>query len=85
MPWLPCQFIDDHFEINAEGHRETKHEHRDAGLQFGQAGDSPVHSQLITFLITGKCYSTFSFSDLKEKPGVIQYIVDFFQVTQCHG
>lgn len=38
--------------IGDEGHRETKHIHRDAGLQFGHRGDSPVHSELITFLVT---------------------------------
>lgn len=64
MPWLPCQFIDDRFEINEDGHRETKHHHRDAGLQFGQVGDSPVHSELITFLITGEGYLTSSFNVL---------------------
>ncbi|KAL2096456.1 hypothetical protein ACEWY4_008604 [Coilia grayii] len=53
VSWLPCQFIDEHFEINEEGHRETKYEHRNAGLQFGQPGDSPVHSDVITFLVTG--------------------------------
>lgn len=85
MSWLPCQFIDEHFEINEEGHKETKHQHRDAGLQFGQTGDSPVHSELITFLITGESYLTFSFSDLKVKSGVIQYIALFFKVTECCG
>ena len=54
VPWLPCQFIDEHVELNEEGHRETKYIHRDAGLQFGQLGDSLVHSELITFLVTGE-------------------------------
>ncbi|XP_076129150.1 tapasin-related protein-like isoform X2 [Alosa pseudoharengus] len=31
---------------------ETKYQLRDAGLQFGQPGDSPLHSELITFLVT---------------------------------
>lgn len=52
VPWLPCQFVDEYFVANEEGHRETKYHHRDAGLQFGQLGDSLVHSELITFLVT---------------------------------
>ncbi|XP_076138176.1 tapasin-related protein [Alosa pseudoharengus] len=52
VPWLPCQFVDEYFVTNEEGHKETKYHHRDAGLQFGQLGDSLVHSDLITFLVT---------------------------------
>ncbi|XP_062408064.1 tapasin-related protein [Sardina pilchardus] len=52
VPWLPCQFVDEYFVTNEEGHRETKYHHRDAGLQFGQLGDSLVHSELVTFLVT---------------------------------
>lgn len=59
--WLPCQFIDERVVIVEElvlGKRtnlkETKYRHRQAVLQFGIPGDSPVHSQLITFLVTGK-------------------------------
>lgn len=33
---------------------ETKYKFRDAGLQFGLSGDSPVHPELITFLVTGE-------------------------------
>lgn len=59
--WLPCNFSDEHVEIVEEvvlGKKmnvtETKFQHRDAVLQFGQPGDSPVHAELITFLVTGE-------------------------------
>ncbi|XP_076129146.1 tapasin-related protein-like isoform X1 [Alosa pseudoharengus] len=57
--WLPCEFIDEHVVIVEElvqGKKmnvsEPKYQLRDAGLQFGKPGDSPVHSELITFLVT---------------------------------
>lgn len=53
MPWLPCQFMDEHVFQNDEGHTETKFIHREAMLQFGQQGDAPVNPNAITFLITG--------------------------------
>ncbi|XP_063061221.1 tapasin-like [Engraulis encrasicolus] len=53
VPWLPCQFVDEHFQFDSDGHREARYEHRNAVLQFGQQGDRPVHSEVITFLITG--------------------------------
>ncbi|XP_044057799.1 tapasin-related protein [Siniperca chuatsi] len=53
MPWLPCQFTDEHVFVNNEGHTETQHIHREAMLQFGQKGDAPVNPHAITFLVTG--------------------------------
>ncbi|XP_047450039.1 tapasin-like [Mugil cephalus] len=53
IPWLPCQFIDEHVFVNNDGHTETQLIHREAMLQFGQKGDAPVNPQAITFLITG--------------------------------
>lgn len=53
LQWLPCQFVDEKVHINEEGHTETKYIHREAVLQFGNVGDSPLHPT-ITFLITGK-------------------------------
>ncbi|XP_062406816.1 tapasin-related protein-like isoform X2 [Sardina pilchardus] len=57
--WLPCEFIDEHVVIVEElvlGKKmnisETKYQHRNAGLQFGNPGDRPVRSDLITFLAT---------------------------------
>ncbi|XP_076129148.1 tapasin-related protein-like [Alosa pseudoharengus] len=57
--WLPCLFVDEHVEIVEEevlGKKmnisEPTYRHRDAGLQFGKPGDSPVHSEFITFLVT---------------------------------
>ncbi|XP_041952243.1 tapasin-related protein-like [Alosa sapidissima] len=47
--WLPCHFIDEYAEIFE---KQGKTKFRDARLQFGQPGDSPVHSELITFLVT---------------------------------
>lgn len=55
IQWLPCQFTDEHVSLNAEGHVETQLIHRQAMVQFGQKGDTPVNPQAITFLITGKC------------------------------
>ncbi|XP_073318560.1 tapasin-related protein [Pagrus major] len=53
MSWLPCQFIDEHVFLNNEGHTETELIHREAMLQFGQKGDTPVNPNAITFLVTG--------------------------------
>ncbi|XP_068440854.1 tapasin isoform X2 [Clinocottus analis] len=53
VSWLPCQFTDEHVYVNQEGHTETQHVHREAALQFGQAGDAPLEPRAITFLITG--------------------------------
>ncbi|ROK28211.1 Tapasin-related protein [Anabarilius grahami] len=52
LQWLPCQFVDEKVHINEEGHTETKYIHREAVIQFGNVGDSPLHPT-ITFLITG--------------------------------
>lgn len=53
VQWLPCQFVDEKVHLNEEGHRETTYIHREAVLQFGNVGDSPLHPT-ITFLVTGK-------------------------------
>ncbi|KAG7218406.1 hypothetical protein INR49_020405 [Caranx melampygus] len=56
LSWLPCQFIDEHVTfkiVDNERHYETQRIHREATLQFGQRGDSPVNPQAITFLVTG--------------------------------
>ncbi|XP_008424375.1 tapasin-related protein [Poecilia reticulata] len=53
IQWLPCQFTDEHVSLNNEGHVETQLIHRQAMLQFGQKGDTPVNPHAITFLITG--------------------------------
>jgi len=45
--------VDEEVHINEEGHTETKYIHREAVIQFGNVGDSPLHPT-ITFLITGK-------------------------------
>lgn len=45
--------MDEKVDINEEGHTETKYIHREAVIQFGNVGDSPIHPT-ITFLITGK-------------------------------
>ncbi|XP_062406827.1 tapasin-related protein-like [Sardina pilchardus] len=57
--WLPCEFIEQHAVIVEELFQGkkinvsvTKYQLRDAGLQFGKPGDRPVHSELITFLVT---------------------------------
>ncbi|KAF7653787.1 hypothetical protein LDENG_00078550 [Lucifuga dentata] len=50
MSWLPCQFIDEYVILNKDSFSET---HRDAVLQFGQTGDSPVNPYVITFLVIG--------------------------------
>ncbi|KAF5897564.1 tapasin-related protein-like, partial [Clarias magur] len=52
VQWLPCQFQDETVRINDEGHKEVKFHPRSAGLQFGNAGDSPLNSNAITFLVT---------------------------------
>ncbi|CAL8350333.1 unnamed protein product [Lota lota] len=52
VSWLACKFIDEHVFVNAESHRETEFHPRDAMLQFGQAGDTPVNPHTITFMIT---------------------------------
>lgn len=51
MPWLPCQFNDEHVSVNNEGHRETQLIHREAILQFGQKGVAPVNPDAVTFLV----------------------------------
>lgn len=58
---LPCQFIDERVEVVEEvilGKKmnltETKFHHRDAVLQFGQPGGSPLQEDLITFLVSGE-------------------------------
>ncbi|XP_072249185.1 tapasin-related protein-like isoform X1 [Leuresthes tenuis] len=53
IPWLPCQFTDEHVSVNNEGHFDTQLIHREAMLQFGQKGDAPVNPNAITFLLTG--------------------------------
>lgn len=53
IPWLPCEFTDEHVFVNNEGHTETQLIHREAMLQFGQQGDAPVNPHAITFLVTG--------------------------------
>ncbi|RVE64710.1 hypothetical protein OJAV_G00128300 [Oryzias javanicus] len=52
IPWLSCQFTDEHVSLNKEGHTETQLIHREAMVQFGQKGDAPVNPHAITFLIT---------------------------------
>ncbi|TSN39326.1 Tapasin-related protein [Bagarius yarrelli] len=49
--WLPCQFRDETVQINNEGHKDIKFYHRNAGLQFGNARNSPVDPNVITFLV----------------------------------
>lgn len=44
--------------MNADNHSETKFNPRDAVLQFGQVGDSPVQPQTITFVVTGRTADT---------------------------
>ncbi|XP_051966787.1 tapasin-related protein-like [Xyrauchen texanus] len=51
VEWLPCQFVDEKVHINEEGHAETQYIHREAVIQFGNAGDSPLYPT-ITFLVT---------------------------------
>ena len=58
VSWLACTFIDERVFLNAEGHRETELQPRDALLQFGPAGGAPVNPHTITFMVTGR--------DLKE-------------------
>ncbi|XP_029922918.1 tapasin isoform X1 [Myripristis murdjan] len=53
MPWLPCQFFDEHIFVNHENHTETQFIHKDTVLQFGKKGDAPVNPHAITFLVTG--------------------------------
>uniref|UniRef100_A0A8C8DNN0 Dehydrogenase/reductase (SDR family) member 13b.2 n=1 Tax=Oryzias sinensis TaxID=183150 RepID=A0A8C8DNN0_9TELE len=52
IPWLSCQFIDEHVSNNSEGYTETQLIHREAMVQFGLKGDAPVNPHAITFLIT---------------------------------
>lgn len=52
VQWLPCQFQDETVQINDEGIKEVKFHHRNAGLQFGNSGDSPINPDAITFLVT---------------------------------
>ncbi|XP_065137226.1 tapasin-related protein-like isoform X2 [Paramisgurnus dabryanus] len=49
--WLPCQFVDEKVHVNEEGHTETQYIHREAVIQFGNVGDSPLYPT-ITFLVT---------------------------------
>lgn len=53
ISWLPCEFTDENVFLNSEGHYETQLMHREAMLQFGQKGDTPVNPHAITFLVTG--------------------------------
>ncbi|XP_041652737.1 tapasin-related protein-like [Cheilinus undulatus] len=56
MPWLPCQFMDEHVERVLERNEsviQTKLIHREALLQFGQKGDAPVNPHGLTFMVTG--------------------------------
>ncbi|XP_031429312.2 tapasin-related protein-like isoform X2 [Clupea harengus] len=69
--WQPCQFIDEHAVRNEKGQMETKYIHRDAGLQFGQLGDSLVHPELITFLVTAS------------KVDMRRYVKDEVDTIQC--
>ncbi|XP_068562083.1 tapasin-like [Cebidichthys violaceus] len=48
---LPCNFTDENVFMK-DGLTETQHIHREAMLQFDQAGDPPVNPHAITFLIT---------------------------------
>lgn len=52
VPWLPCEFTDENVSVNREGHTETQLLHREAILQFGQKGDTPVNPHAVTFLVT---------------------------------
>lgn len=52
ITWLPCNFIDEDVFYNSEGLVETKHSNREAMLQFGQKGDTPINPNAVTFLIT---------------------------------
>lgn len=52
ISWLPCSFIDEEVYYNDDKLLETKHSSREAMLQFGQKGDTPVNPNAITFLIT---------------------------------
>ncbi|KAM4627734.1 tapasin-related protein [Polymixia lowei] len=52
ISWLPCVFTDEHVSLNAENHIETQFYPRQAGLQFGQTGDTPVNPHIMTFLVT---------------------------------
>lgn len=51
VQWLPCQFVDEKVHVNEEGHTETQYVHREAVIQFGNVGDSPLYPT-ITFLVT---------------------------------
>lgn len=53
VSWLSCQLVEDYMVLSKEGHNETRFQHRDAGLQFGKAGDHPLNPHIITFLVTG--------------------------------
>ncbi|CAJ1066045.1 tapasin-related protein [Xyrichtys novacula] len=66
VSWLPCPFIDEYVFQNKEGHTETKLIHREALLQFGQKGDSPLNPQLITFLVTGSKLDLRRFTEEEE-------------------
>lgn len=57
IPWLSCQFTDEHVSNNSEGHIETQLIPREAMVQFGLKGDAPVNPHAITFLITGELLS----------------------------
>lgn len=62
---MPCTFTDENVVIGLErvgmntGVQNTETVqteliHREAMLQFGQKGDTPVNPHAITFLVTGK-------------------------------
>ncbi|XP_034557319.1 tapasin-related protein-like [Notolabrus celidotus] len=53
VSWLPCQLRDEQASVNDKGRNDTQLVHREAALQFGQKGDTPVDPEVITFLVTG--------------------------------
>lgn len=60
LSWLPCQFIDEHVYVNEKNETQTDTIHREAMMQFGQKGDTPLNSRSITFLVTGRKKKTQS-------------------------
>ncbi|XP_051535942.1 tapasin-related protein-like [Myxocyprinus asiaticus] len=49
--WFPCEFVDEKVYVNKNNHTETQYIHKEAVIQFGNAGDSPLYPA-ITFLVT---------------------------------
>uniref|UniRef100_A0A665VDB2 Dehydrogenase/reductase (SDR family) member 13b.1 n=1 Tax=Echeneis naucrates TaxID=173247 RepID=A0A665VDB2_ECHNA len=50
---LPCEFIDEKLYMDKNMDPQVKFILRQAHLQFGQKGDSPLNPKVATFLITG--------------------------------